>query len=124
MDKIRMKISQVVLPLLMVAGMLCGCAPQKNLAHRLKGADRVVAANTKGLSFSITGEEVDKLVQAIAASKKESPLIDAAVGLRLDFYKGTGHLGTVITSDQVFWVEKTPYSDTTETLKGIYQRAP
>lgn len=114
------KIFSVLLVLLCV----CGCSPQKSLAKRLKAADRVVVANTKGLSFSITGEELDKIVQAIAAGKKESPLIDAAVGLQLEFYKGSEHLGTVITSDQVFWVEKTPYSDTTETLKGIYQKTP
>ena len=109
--------------LLCVAGCSKQETPQKILAHRLKGADRVVAANTQGNIFSITGEEVDKIVQAIAASKKESPFIDAAVGLQLEFYKGTGHLGTVITSDQVFWVGKTPYSDTTETLKEVYQKS-
>ena len=74
------------LPVLFFLICVCGCSPQKSLAHRLKGADRVVVANTKGSSFSITGEEVDKIVQAIAAGKKESPLIDAAVGLQLEFY--------------------------------------
>lgn len=102
---------------------LCGCSPQRALAHRLKGADRVIVTNTaEGLSISITGEEVDKIVQAIATAKKESPLIDAAVGLRLDFYKGAEHLGTVIIAAQVFWVGKTPFSDTTEMLNGLYRR--
>jgi len=114
-----------MLPALLLLICVCGCSPQKSLAKQLKGADRVVVTNTvRGLSISVTGTNVDMIVKAIAASKKESPLIDAAIGLRLEFYKGTNHIGTVDTSYEVFWVGKTPYSDTTETLKGICQKIP
>ena len=112
-------------PLLLVLLVLCGCSPQKSLVRRLKGADRVLVTSVpaRGPSITVTGEEVDKLIKAFAVGKKENPLIDAAVDYRLEFYKGTQHLETVTCSDQVFWAGTTPYSDTTETLKGIYQKS-
>ena len=104
-------------------GCVCGCSPQKILAHRLKGADRVVVTNTiDGLSISVTGADVDKIVRAIAAGKKESPTIATTPGLRLEFFRDAEHLETVFTSYQVFWVEHTPYVDTTEALKTLYER--
>jgi hypothetical protein len=115
----------LVKTILVLAVLLClaGCSPQKNLANRLKGTDRVIVTNTvEHLSISITGDEVDNILKAFASGKKESPLIDAAVGLRLEFYKGAANLGKVETSGQVFWIGKTPYSDRTETLNGLYRR--
>lgn len=118
-QNVRVKMLQVLIFALWV----CGCSSQKTLAKRLEGADRVVVTNNfDGLSVSITGEEVSKLVQAIAASKKESHHITATPGHRLEFFKGTEHLTTVTTSYQVFWVKQMPYVDTTETLKTLYDR--
>ena len=102
---------------------LCGCSPQKTLAHRLKGADRVVVTNTaEALGISITGEEVNKIVQAIAAAKKENVYIKASPGYWFEFYKGAEHLETVVTSGSVFWIGQTPYSDTTGAQQAIYGR--
>lgn len=102
---------------------LCACSAQKSLAQRLAGADRVVVTNTsEGLSISVTGADVSKIVQAIASGRKESPLVSAALGLTLEFYKGAAHLGTVNTSYTVFWVGNKPYSDTTGTLTALHER--
>ena len=112
-----------MLPLLCVLLWVCGCSPQKTLAYRLKGADRVVVTNTiEHLSISVTGAEVDKIIHAFSVGKKESPLIDAALGLRLQFYKGAEHLEDVATSYTVFWAGNSPYSDTTKVLKSLNER--
>ncbi|HEY0548981.1 MAG TPA: hypothetical protein VGF13_05230, partial [Verrucomicrobiae bacterium] len=61
------------LPVLASLLLLAGCSPQKSLVNRLKGADRVVVTNTVDhLSISVTGADVDKVVQAIATGKKEN----------------------------------------------------
>jgi uncharacterized lipoprotein YajG len=102
---------------------LCSCSPQKNLAQRLKGTDRVVVTNTiERLSISVTGADADKIVQAIATAKKESPLIEAAAGLTLEFYKGAEQLGTVATGYEIFSIDGKPYRDTTGTLKAVEER--
>ena len=102
---------------------LGGCSAQKSLAQRLAGADRVIVTNTSdGLGITVTGEQVKKVVEAIATAKKESPVVTAAVGLSLEFYKGVEHLGTVIAAYEVFVVDHEPYRDTTGTLKAIYER--
>ena len=111
--------------ILALAVLLCvvGCSPQKDLANRLKGADRVVVTNTiQGFSISVSGADVDKVIQAIAAGKKESPLVEAALGLTLEFYKGAQHLGSVTTSYTLFWVGNKPYNDATGTLKALDER--
>lgn len=102
---------------------LCACFPQKSLAHRLAGADRVSVTNAlDGLSISLTGGEVRKVVEAIGSAKKESPLTEAAAGLRLEFYRGAQHLGTVITAYEIFAIDQKPYRDTTGTLRDVYER--
>lgn len=102
---------------------VCGCSAKKSLAHRLEGADRVIVTNTfEHLSITVTGEEVDKINRAIAASKKVSPHISATPGLGLEFFKGDEYLGTVDTSYQVFWIEDKPCKDTTVVLEGLYQK--
>ena len=116
-------ISVKMLPVLLLALWVCGCSPQRNMAHRLAGSNLVVVTNTAdGFGILITGEEVSKIVQAIAAGKKESRFIAAAVGLRLEFYQGTQHLENVVTADEVFVIDQKPYRDTTGTLKALYER--
>lgn len=118
----------MILPMKMLSVWLlvicvCGCSPQKSLAKRLKGADRVVVTNTQeGLSISITGEDVDKIVQAIASARKESRYIQATPGYWFEFFKGAEHLETVVTSGSVYWIEHTPYSDTAGAQQAIYGR--
>jgi hypothetical protein len=104
-------------------GVFYACAPQRALAHRLKGADRVVVTNTlEGLSISVTGAEVNKIVRAITTGTKVSPDVEAAVGLTLEFYNGTEHLANVITGYEVFSIDRRRYRDTTGMLKALYER--
>ena len=112
-----------MLPVWLVLFCLCGCAPQKNLAKRLKDSDRVVVTNKQeALSISITGAELDKLVQAIASGKKESPTVACSPVFDLQFFKGSQHLVTVTTCIQVFWIDHQPFSDATGTLEALTQK--
>jgi hypothetical protein len=100
-----------------------GCSPQKNLAERLKGADRVVVTYAReDLSISIIGEEVDKIIQAIEISKKESPYVAASPFLQFQFYKGKEHLGDVVTAYELFVIDQKPYKDTTGVIKELSER--
>jgi hypothetical protein len=112
-----------IIALLLLAG-LCACSRQKTLADRLASADRVVMTNPRdGLTTTITGAQVQKIVQAIKAAKKiSSEGLASSPGLRLGFYAGTNHLETVPTSDLIFWIDKTPYEDKSNTLRAYYEK--
>jgi hypothetical protein len=102
---------------------VCGCSPQKSLARRLEGSDRVVVTYpSDGLSITVMGQEVDKVLQAIASGKKESYLIQASPYLEFRFFKGGEHLATITTCAQAFWIGQKPYSDTTGTLEALMYR--
>ncbi len=113
----------VALLLVVVVG-LCACSPQKSLAHRLADADRVVVTNQYDkTSISITGEEVQEITKALAASKKiSSDGLCSTPEHRLVFFKGTNHLITVSTSYLIFWINQTPYHDKSGTLSALYVR--
>ena len=110
-----------------LAVLLCvvGCSPQKNLAHRLKGADRVIfASNVPGyeeLKITVTGEVVSKLVQTVANARKLTPNVDCTPESRLEFFKGSEHLVTITNCVSVFWIDHTPYEDTSGTLEKLDQ---
>lgn len=111
------------LPVLLLLIFACGCSPQKTLANRLKGSDRVVVTNSvAGYSISITGGEVAQIVQAIAAGEKESPNIMASPYLVFQFYKGKEHLGDVVTAYEIFVIDLKPYRDTTGIIKKFSER--
>ena len=79
---------------------LCACSRNKSIADDLTQADRVVVTNRdeRG-SITITGADVQKLVAALSTSKRESQKIDSTgSGHRLEFFKGSNHLGGVQTS--------------------------
>lgn len=99
------------------------CSDQKRIGRTLNQADRVIyAKNYEDLYISITGEEVGKIVQAIASGKKESPLVAATPSFRLEFFKGTNRLASITNSSSVFWVGNKPFSDSTGTLQALYPR--
>lgn len=105
--------------------LLCvvGCSPQKDLARRLKEADRVIVTNSfEDHSITVTGEDVDRLVQVIASGKKASPLIKSGPVFNLEFFKGTQHVETVAASTFLFMVGNDPYLDTTKTLQSLSER--
>ena len=103
-----------------------GCSPQKSLANRLKSADRVIfASNVPGyedLTTTVTGEDVNKLVQAVANGGKLSPNVDCTPESRLEFFKGSAPLATITNCVSVFWIDQTPYEDTSGTLKMLNQK--
>lgn len=104
----------------MLVVFVTGCSANKSLAHRLKEADRIVVINPRdGLSITVTGEEVDRVVKAIASGKKEPPTIEATPDLDFQFFKGTKRLATVTNCVMVFWVGPNAYSDRTGTLEAL-----
>ena len=119
----KLKYAVGVLLIGLVVGAFYACSPQKNLARRLKDADRVVITYpSDGFSITITNEEVKRVVQAISVGKKENPLINATPYLQFQFSKGSEHLQRVTTSSQVFWVGNQAFSDKTGTLQDLTAR--
>jgi hypothetical protein len=111
------------LGMLVVAVLVCGCSPQKDLARRLASADRLVVTNrSESFRMVVTDLEVKQVVRAIADGKKESPYISASPYLQLEFFKGTTHLASVTTSVQVFWIGNKPYSDPSGALVALMHR--
>jgi hypothetical protein len=114
--------------ILALAVLLClaGCSPQKDLADRLKEADRIIfASNTPGyedLKSTVTGEDVKKIIQAIANAGKLSPNVDCGPDSRLEFFKGATHLVTITNCVQLFWIDHTPYHDKSGTLEKLNQK--
>ena len=108
---------------LLVLLLTFGCSPQKRLADKLRGADRVVVSNVADhLSIALTGDDANKLVAAIGAARRESPMLEAGIGLELQFFRGTQHLANIGIGDLVFAIDKRPYLDTTGTLKALNQK--
>lgn len=111
--------------LLAAVGGLWGCSrPKETLAGRVREADRIIATN-RGDRFSVTltGADVQKIVQALAEARREWHKIDSTgTGYQLDFYKGSNRLESVHTSLGVFWLGRTPYLDQSGTLDALYQR--
>ena len=112
--------------ILALAVLLCvaGCSPQKDLAHRLKGADRLNAAGVRDpegtVGMTITGTNLSNVVQAIANAQEEPRSIAASPELRLEFYKGTQHLATITKSGIAFWIRDIPYSDRSGTFEKLF----
>ena len=105
--------------------LLCvsGCSPQKSLAGRLKGADRVVIMGFSGTNgLTLTDKEVDRIIRAIASGKKEAPGMKSGAGFRIEFFKGSKLLGSILASELGFGVGQNTYSDTTGTLKPLADR--
>ena len=115
-----------MLPVLFFLLWVCGCSPQKSLAHRLKDADRVIfASNVPGyddLKTTVTGEDVNKVIQAVANGRKLSPNVSCTPESRLEFFKGFAHLVTITNCVSVFWIDHTPYEDTSGTLEKLTQK--
>ena len=113
-----------VIVLLLVAS----CSREQNaspqaLAFRLKDADRLNVAGVRDpdgtVGMTITGEDLSKMVQALSSGQKEPPNIPASPDLRLEFYKGGGHLTTITNSGIGFWIGSTLYSDRSGTFEKL-----
>ena len=98
---------------------------QKTLARSVANADRVIVTNTVDrLSLAVSEHDVKMILDALVAAKRERRKIaSTGTGHRLDFFKGTNHLGSVQTSQGIFWIRRQPYIDQTETLDALYQKA-
>jgi len=112
-----------IIPVLILLLCVAGCAQQKSLAKRLKDADRVVVTNlSDGLSISVEGAEMGRLVEAISTGKKEDPAVSCSPYLHIQFFKGNKHIVTIASCTPVFWIDKQPFSDATGTLEALTRR--
>jgi hypothetical protein len=108
---------------------LCGCSPRGDLLRQTKGADRaVVASITEGyedVKTTVTGDDLKKLIDGIAASRKVSERgLDAAPpDLRVEFYSGSERLVAMTNGIQIFWIGGMPYEDVNKTMEKLYERA-
>lgn len=111
---------------LFMALALCACSRQESqhsLARRLGQADRVIVLNSgNGLTKTLKGEELKKIIQAIEAAEKiQAEGLSATPGYTLVFFTAGGiHIATVPTAGVVFWIHKTPYQDKTGTIQTFY----
>src|SRR5688572_17272146 len=101
-----------------LALMLCvtACSRQgggTTLAQDLKKADRVIVLNAyDGLTITVKGEQLKKLVDALQTSQRiqNGGTITATPGYTLIFFASAVHLATVPTAgDAVFYIDKTAY---------------
>jgi hypothetical protein len=106
--------------------LFCACSgnqDQQKLTSRLTQADRVIVLNSRnGLTKTLKGEELARIVRAIGASEKTGAEgLCATPGYTLVFYTAGGvHLATVPTSGVVFWIDKTPYWDKSGAVQSFY----
>jgi hypothetical protein len=124
-----MRIFASLLCVLLLASCISSCsreqsaAPQ-NFVQRLKGADRLNVTGVRDpdgtVGMTVTGENLSRVIQAIASGKKEPLTITASPELRLEFYKGDGHLATITNSGIAFWIGNTPYSDRSGTFERLF----
>ena len=104
-----------------------GCSRQETgetLAKRLSTADRLIVLNPiDGAALSITGDLLNKLVQAIGTSHKLKAEPSATPGYTLVFYNSRVHLATVPTgADIIFYIDGLPYRDDSGTLRAVCER--
>lgn len=115
-----------IIPFLILLLCVAGCAPQKKMANRLKDADRVIfASNVLGyedLKTTVDGNDVSKLIHAVANGRKLNPYVSCTPESRLEFFKGAVHLVTITNCVSVFWIEHTPYEDRSGTLERLNQK--
>ena len=116
-----MRRSFICVAALLMAG-LCGCSRNQTLAHRLNEADRVLVLRPdNGVTMTLTGEQLRKLVQAVESAKKiKTEGLCASPGYTLVFYKSSVHLATLPTAaDLVFFINDAAYHDESGTLRKV-----
>ena len=100
--------------------LVCACSPNKTLASKLKEADRaVVMSSFETNSLTLTGAELQKIIQAIATGKKAAPGVDSAYAFELRFFKGENLVVRVTGSERVFWTANGGYIDQTHEFQAL-----
>lgn len=115
-----------VLLIVVGVGSFYAGSSQGALTRRIKNADRVIfASNVPGyedLNITVTGDDVSKVVQAVANGRRLSPNVSCTPESRLEFFKGSAHLVTITNCVSVFWINLTPYEDTSGMLEKLTQK--
>jgi hypothetical protein len=96
-------------------------------AHRIAGADRIVATNWEAsVSLTITGDDAKKVIQAISSAGSGRPPfgMDWAniYGVNARFYRGAEALGEIeMDGDGLFLIHyhEPPFRDGTGVLRGV-----
>ena len=106
---------------------MCGSSkpshPPRELSRLFATADRAVVTNLYWqFGFTVTGEEVGRLANAIVGSKEDRLPAAAAFDCGIEFYSGTNFLGVIQLQEYVFVLEDTQYSDNSGVLKTFYKK--
>ena len=96
-------------------------------AHRIAGADRIVATNwAASVSVTITGDDATKVVRAISTAGSGRPPLGMdwanIYDVKARFYRGAEALGEVeMDGDGLFLIHyhKPPFRDSTGVLRGV-----
>ena len=99
------------------------CSPNKILAAKLKEADRaVVMSSFETNRLTLTGADLQKIIQAIAIGKKAASGLGSAYAFELHFFKGNELVEKVTGSEKVFWTAKGDYIDQTHEFQSLAEK--
>jgi hypothetical protein len=100
----------------------CSHRPTK-LAGEIADADRILATNIGShAGFSVAGDEVRRIAQAVASAKRDRNTYAASFGWHMDFYSGTNFLASIVFQDRLFRIGNGQYRDDTGVLKEFHDR--
>jgi len=94
-----------------------------SFAHRIADADRIVGTfRDSNISPIITGNDVQKVVRAVASASSHRPPEEWLYSIKAVFCKGTNELGYIEISEGLFLIDgrnDPPFQDDTGVLKDL-----
>lgn len=96
------------------------------LAHKLVGADRIVATDVSEanspVSLVLTGNQVQPIIQAVGTATRNRRNYAQAFCQTVDFYRGESLVGSIRVGDRLFLVGGVQYQDNTGNLPNLICR--
>src|SRR5258705_6030751 len=93
--------------------LVVGCSQRPtSLARDIAAANFIVCTNRyERYGFSVSGEEVRKIVGAVSSAQRDRRRYPATFSWELDFYSGTNLLTAIRLQDRAFQTKNGQYSD-------------
>lgn len=115
---------RAILPLasVLIVGGLLGCSQQREKTVRqITGADTVMLTNSLlGSGHSISADETKRLIEVMAAGKRDRKKYPAIFDGEIKFYSGTNFLAVVRFQDRIFRCGDEQYTDESGALASLY----
>lgn len=106
----------------LACGSLLGCSQQRGKTVRqITAADAVMLTNSLlGSGHSIPADETKRLINVVAAGKRDRNHYPAIFDGEMKFYSGTNLLAAVRFQDRIFRCGDEQYTDESGTLASLY----